>query len=111
MFVGETDDSTQVPAPLRFLEFGLQLSQIRGRDSAKPGDCQRSRLKNNPNLLTTNNQKIGANVLMGFRLFRYAMSLAASPPAHDDQSNADANQKHARPPSPCDLLSEEESPA
>src|SRR5580692_6815655 len=30
MFVGETNDSTQVPAPLRFLEFGLQLSQIRG---------------------------------------------------------------------------------
>jgi hypothetical protein len=29
MFVGETDDSTQVRAPLRFREFGLQLSQIR----------------------------------------------------------------------------------
>jgi hypothetical protein len=29
MFVGETNDSTQVRTPLRFLEFGLQLSQIR----------------------------------------------------------------------------------
>jgi len=83
----------------------------RRRDSAKPLHCQRLRLKNNRNLLLTNNQKIGANLLMGFCLFRYAMSLAASPPAHDHQSNADANQEHARPPSPCDLLSEEESPA
>jgi hypothetical protein len=63
MFVGETDDSTQVRAPLHFLEFGLRLSQIRGRDSAKPADCQRFKLKNNPNLLTTNNQKIRANLL------------------------------------------------
>ena len=110
MFVGETDDSTQVPAPLRFLEIGLQLSQSRRRDSAKPGDCQRFRLKNNPNLLTTNNQKI-ERTCMGFRLFRYAMSLAASPPAHDHQGDADANQKHARPPSPRDLLAEKESPA
>ena len=75
MFVGETDDSTQVPAPLRFLEFGLQLSPARGgMNSAKPGVCQRFRLKNNPNLSTTNNQKVGANLLAGLelRLFRYA---------------------------------------
>jgi hypothetical protein len=79
MFVGETDDSTQVRAPLRFVEFGLQLSQIRG--GAKPGDCQRFGLKNNPNRLTTNNQKVEVNLLVGLGLFlfRYAISLTAGP--------------------------------
>jgi hypothetical protein len=66
MFVGETDDSTQVLAPLRFLEFGLQLSRARGGVTPQNRrDCQRFRLKNNPNLLTTNNQKMAANLLVG----------------------------------------------
>ena len=63
MFVGESNDSTQVSAPLPLQETSLQLPQIsRRRDSANQR-CQRFRLNSNPNLLTMYNQEIGANLL------------------------------------------------